>query len=372
MKITSKSIVFSSILGLFILGLVECASAWMIHVLRERGGMAYIPHFSSDQASRILSNLDPRFGWGPEPVSKLKKYMNPREDSIFSKNQTSLVSVYGDSFTYGGKRDETYPHYLSLDLKCPVANYGVGGYGSDQALMLFRNQKGFDKAPIVILGHLSENILRNVNQYRNLLYPGSKDQFKPRFILQQNELHWVPLPIENLSDFKRLEKSPGAVLREEAFIDRPRPFFPYFVSLLRWLIFDYHFHSKLLGKARYAPFYKRDHPRGALPLTARILESFAQEAREENRIPYVLLIPTGADLISAQKTGVWVDQPLKEILLEKGVRVIPAGPAILARIQGEDPCQLFESCNAHFNARGYQMLAKIVSEAIQEEVKKHV
>ena len=36
---------------------------------------------------------------------------------------------------------------------------------------------------VVFLNHLSENIIRNVNQFRNLIYPGHEFALKPRFVL---------------------------------------------------------------------------------------------------------------------------------------------------------------------------------------------
>ena len=58
---------------------------------------------------------------------------------------------------------------LSKLINCKVNNFGVAGYGSDQATML---HEAIDiTARISVPNHLSENVLRNVNQFRTLIYP---------------------------------------------------------------------------------------------------------------------------------------------------------------------------------------------------------
>jgi hypothetical protein len=250
-------------------------------------------------------------------------------------------------------------------LGCRVANYGVGGYGSDQALMLFRAQRGVDRAPAVILGHLSENLLRNLNQYQQLLYPGARNYFKPRYLLEGDRLVYVPSPVAAQGDIDALVRRPRRYLRHEAMLARPRRAFPYSWALVRWVAGDLHFRSRLGGYPRYLPFYAADHPAGGLQLTTRILATFAAEAKADGRQAYVLLIPTGGDFAYASGHGAWPDQPLADALRREGVRVIHAGPEMQRRMRGEDPCAFYAVCNGHFNARGYRLLAEVVRDGMR-------
>ncbi|OLE53999.1 MAG: hypothetical protein AUG51_10270 [Acidobacteria bacterium 13_1_20CM_3_53_8] len=345
---------------------IEAISCLGTYILTRKVWMAYIPHLSQQKFNQYLNKRSIGLGWGPETDSAGKIiHAVARTDPAFPSNQTPCVSAYGDSFTHGSLDDATYPHFLSLNLNCAVANYGVGGYGSDQALMLFRAQADLDQSTVVILGHFTENILRNVNQYRNLLYPGDELALKPRFILEGERLHYVPPPVNSLEDFRSLEENPKAKLPLEAFIDRPRRNFPYTLALLRWLFTDSHVRAKLAGIPRYAEFYKPGHPSGALQLTARILETFVQEAGARGKRGAVLLIPSADDIEMARKTGEWVDQPLADILTQRGVTVIHAGPQILGRIGNEDLCKIYEGCVGHFNAAGYQLLASILADELR-------
>lgn len=105
---------------------------------------------------------------------------------------------FGDSFTFGEEVpdgddypalfEDTYPGYEAL-------NFGVGGYGTDQALLRFRRLAPGLGGHVVCIGLLLENIGRNVNRYRPLWYPGTPaNGVKPRFILGPAGLELVPLP----------------------------------------------------------------------------------------------------------------------------------------------------------------------------------
>ncbi len=77
----------------------------------------------------------------------------------------------------------------------------------------------------------------------------------------------------------------------------------------------------------------------------------------------------GDDFVYAVRTNRWPDQPLADALREAGVSVIHAGPPMLARLQAEDPCNLFSDCNGHYNARGYRMLAEVVADRVRSAAK---
>ncbi len=104
---------------------------------------------------------------------------------------------------------------MSELIECRVRNFGVGGYGSDQAQMKFLSKT--NHSDIVFLNHFSENIIRNINQFRNFIYPNKSFVFKPRYIIKNDELELVPLPQiqkKNINDFFL---QPEKYLSEEYF-----------------------------------------------------------------------------------------------------------------------------------------------------------
>ena len=81
---------------------------------------------------------------------------------------------------------------LSRKLGCRVANYGVTGYGTDQAYIRFTRMTQ-DEAPVVLLGIFPENVMRNVNQYRGFLgFTQRPHWLKGRFVLDgAGKLEWI-------------------------------------------------------------------------------------------------------------------------------------------------------------------------------------
>jgi len=351
----------STVRALLVIAVLELGAAAITALLVDRGWMADIPRVSNEQITEYFRKRNPIVGWGP-PIDAKGRITPLAADAP----PNACVSTYGDSFTGGPGRmfTDDYPRQLGLILGCPVANHGWGGFGSDQALMLFRAHAGIDRAPTVVLGHASENILRNVNQYRNLLYGGQELGFKPRFRLEGGTLQEVKIPIASPGDFYTLRQRPESILRDDFFLGRPRRRFPYALTLARWLLVDPVPRAALTRRPRHAPFYDADHPSGALELTTQILVAFHMETVATGRRPIVLLIPIGADLLHARRTGRFPDQPLADALHARGVRVVHAGPAFLKRLGDTDPCTLFRDCRSHFNARGYRMLAEVVAEDI--------
>jgi lysophospholipase L1-like esterase len=275
------------------------------------------------------------------------------------------VALYGDSQTRGDEvgAEEAWGSVLARRLGCRVANYGVGGYGSDQALLRYL-ERDDGRAAHVVLGHWSENVLRNVNQYRELLYPAPFG-LKPRFVLEADgALRHVPIPSPDAAGLARLLSDPAAVLSHEFFLPGtawgPTPLrFPWSVAVGR-ATGHFRVRAWLAGHPAYARFYDPDHPSGALPLTAAILERFRDEAQRRGQRATPLLIPTGLDLVDRVRHRRWSYRPLADRLADRGVELLDAGPAILERLPGRDPCALFDDCSAHFNADGNALLAGIV------------
>jgi hypothetical protein len=358
----AREAVFWLVLAALVAVVSEGTAALATRILVARGAMAEVPRLSDDEIRYALAHRSPLLGWGPATDAAGKvTTVAPRADPAFPAAGTACVSVYGDSFTLGGADDATYPHALARALGCPVANFGVGGYGSDQALMLFRAQRAADRAPVVVLGHLTENVMRNVNQYQRLLYPASRLRFKPRFVLDGGELQWVRSPVATAADYRRAADAPEAVLRHDAFLARPRPGFPYTVALLRWIATDSYARSRFLRRPWHAAFYRPGTE--ALALTTEILCRFAAEARTDGRAPLVVVIPTRSDLEFARRTGTWVERTLVEALRERNTPVVDAGPLALARIGDADLGPLFVA-DGHPSAAGYAVLGDVIAAEI--------
>jgi hypothetical protein len=323
-----------------------------------------------------LQLRDPVLGWPFKDDAGIE-----RDDSgsrinalyPYAGRPKSCVSLYGDSFTWSAEvsAEDAWAVVLSGLLNCRVANFGVGGYGTDQAYIRYLNNTA-DDAPVVFLNHLSENIMRNVTQFRPLIVGYDRSEklnFKPRFVLNAaNELEQIEIPTFDPAEYVRAITDPKKYLQHEFFLPEGdsglvRLSFPYTFSIFRAL---QHFHIRawLKDTPWYMGFYQTDHPSNGLNITAAIIEAFEKTARERGQIPIVTIIPTGLDLMHFRKHGEWSYQTLLDTLSRSGIDVLNFGDELVLKTADEDPCSLFHNCSSHFNERGYSYLATIAYEEL--------
>lgn len=159
------------------------------------------------QEPRTVSVFDVELGWTNRPGSTSSdgaEHVNSagargkREYAAAVPEGITRLLCVGDSFTYCSEvADEgTWQSQLErLHAEREVLNFGVPSYGTDQALLRFRQiapHWGFD---VACMGLLFENIGRNVNRYRPLYYPSTgSPSVKPRFTLEGEELRLLPQP----------------------------------------------------------------------------------------------------------------------------------------------------------------------------------
>lgn len=345
------------VLAVGVAAAIELSAAIPASYLAGRGAL-YDPSSITQSYADYLKVRDPTLGW--------KARDEGRTDPAYAASSPACVSMFGDSFTFSSGEDiqdkDAWPAILSRQLKCHVVNYGVGGYGTDQSYLRFRSLPA--KGDIVVLNHLSENILRNVNQFRNLLYPGAEFAFKPRFIVSQGKLQLVPLPDVPPSDIHDFLETPGRYLQHEYFLPGGPSGIqefkrPYTLALTKVVLDNYHLHAKLLWTPRHATFYAQDHPSNGLAVTFAILSAFVRDAEAQRQTPVVTIIPTCEDLEYAQRTGRLPYASLTDLIQQNGFNFIDFGAEMIERLDSSSPSRLYSSCSAHLNRDGYRWLAEI-------------
>lgn len=351
-------------------GLVEGA-AWVVENALATRGVVYHPPEVGDYEA-YLGQRDPLLGWpmrGPDP----------RRDASGSRivpaapdpAQPACLSLYGDSFTFGHEveADAAWGNLLAQRLDCRVSNFGVNGYGTDQALLRFETNRA-DRAPVALLGHMSENIARNVNRFRGFVLPTASPGLKPRFTLgADGALQLLPLPDLTRAEYERMLRDPAAVLSDEALLPGTRygavwGGFPHTLTVLSTLG-SHRILSYLRGGAYWRELYRADHPSRALDVTAAIIARFVRRAEQRERRGLVLLFPTRADLLSRRAGEPWPYEPLREALQRQGIEVLDVGEAILAARPADDPARLFTDDTFHFNEAGNRLVADAVEQFLR-------
>jgi hypothetical protein len=268
----------------------------------------------------------------------------------------------GESFTFGEEVRDEEAWTARLEEREPgleVWNYGVGGYGTDQALLRFtRDVSG----PIdgVLVGLMSENLGRNVNRYRPLWYPSAQPAAKPRYVLAEGGLELVPQPYATRAAFVDAVRdgSVFATLAEhEHWGDGAPPAWLGWSGAARFVA------ARLAYRARTPARLWRDTAGEPFQTTFALLEAFRGVARGKGteRV-LVVLFPARSDLVELLAGGARPWAPLFARLDALGLAHIDCSDALLAeaRTQGVDALFL----ESHYSARGNELVADALHPAL--------
>jgi hypothetical protein len=299
--------------------------------------------------------------------------------SEFPDNEPSCGSAYGDSLVGGAEvaNDEGWVEQLSHLLGCRVANYAVGGYGTDQAYLRFRQVR--DPSPIAILGINPNNVQDNISQYDGLL--GSALQpiaLKGRFLLDpSDQLIWLARPHLDRGGFVAMNRNPAEVLPHSYFLpDTPdgpvTRRFPYTTTLARVArlprLYDF-----LVRRAGWSELYAADHPSGALRLMTAICQAFVELAKARGQRPLVVMLPLTESFREQANYGQFEYAPLVAALQAKGIEVFDPGKAMIDSLAGRSTCDFFTRlhpymawltapvpCGGHYSVVGNTTMARLV------------
>ncbi len=370
--IVSSTIIFFS---LFLLS--EAISSFTIYKIPRAAKLFYSPpSVDTVQFQSYLKFRDPILGWpridggGPLRFDAL----GARPDPTFPKVKTPCISVYGDSFTYGDEvnHGEAWAHRLSQQLSCRVANYGIPGYGTDQAYLRFQKNT-HDTAPLIILGIYQENILRIVNQYRYLLSKGDLLSFKPRFILKADTLHLISIPVTGKSNLESLFSNLGKALTHEWFLpgsaSGPASIrFPYSFSVAQSLL-SQRVQNGLLGRPNWLEFYSETHPSGAYPLLIKIISKFSEEVHQRHSEFKVIIFPSTVGYQYRERTGENPTKHLSDTLRSMNIDFIDLSSEFPSSLRGDAYCDLLTNqsryCSGHYNTKGNRMVSQLVAKWLQ-------
>lgn len=344
-------------------------------MMLQRAGLMWTPP-DLDGYEAFFEARDPLLGW-PSPTTPLEAPFaadRTRADPGFPNVEEAppCAATFGDSFTWGDEVGpaESYAAVLGRELGCRVANFGTPGHGTDQALLRFRDRAG-STAPVVVLGHYSGDIIRNVNRYRGFLATsGGGYGAKPRFLVGRDGLELIPLPELSKQDLAELGDRPDLVPHEFFFPGGesgiPQMRFPYTLSALS-VLGHYRIQARLRGVPSYADFYSETHSSGALGVTLGVVREFARVALERGQHPILILIPDEKDLIEAKAGRALPYQPLTDAARASGIEVVDGAEAALEVLGEREPCAIYTRCGgAHFNPEGYAMIAHALRPRVEE------
>lgn len=281
------------------------------------------------------------------------------------------VAAYGCSFTHGDGvgRNDAWPAALeALAPTLEVLNFGVGGYGLDQALLRERATAATVDPDEIWLGLLPAACLRVTTRFRPIVrHWSSALAFKPRFVLDaEGALVPLPNPAHDLADVVRLCEDQRFFLERTAPHDRwiararsawaPAGSHPVHASALARIAVTV---WENLGRAHERHLGPRDAE--AHRLLDAIVRACADDAAARGARFRFLILPGVTDLayVDVHGEGYW--STLTADLAADGVEVLDLTAALLAaRAEG---LELFLG-DGHYTVAGNLVVATAVSEAL--------
>ncbi|MFQ5912127.1 MAG: hypothetical protein ACE5JS_02985, partial [Nitrospinota bacterium] len=118
------------------------------------------------------------------------------------------LSSFGDSFTHGDdvRNEDTWQEVMNRSgPNLEVLNFGVPGFGLDQAFLRYQHDGIAYHSHIILIGFMPANIARNVSVFRPFLsLRTGLPLTKPYFTLDGNDLVLNHNPIQELSQYKEV------------------------------------------------------------------------------------------------------------------------------------------------------------------------
>ncbi|MBI5815714.1 MAG: hypothetical protein HZB29_08910 [Nitrospinae bacterium] len=306
-----RNAVFGMMMMFIMLAVAEGAAALFFHYTKKRFTFYDFSEFliTPEIAGRLAKAYDKELGWH-------NLYQTPHGERprpvIYDSD---FMATFGDSFTHCDQveNDETWETYLSTHLKKNVYNFGVGGYGTDQAYLYFKRKWPEVKTKVAALCIVPENICRVANVYRKFYYPQTGGPMtKPRFILEGDKLKLIPNPVQSAPEIRKL--SDPAFLEKIGKYDYwynqndyPTFGFPYlkiFLNKRFWMEARYLLDKKQVDDMLARPAYLADiwESKEADVLMA-IIDAFVADARAMGTEPVIAVLPIKGEAEFYVETG---------------------------------------------------------------------
>jgi lysophospholipase L1-like esterase len=316
--------------------------------------------------------FDPELGWTWRPASASEDGLyainalgarGPREYGRQPAAGKRRILTFGDSFTFCDevRADSSFQVQLEeLEPAFEVLNFGVSGYGTDQAWLRYQRVGRDLGAEIVCLGLMLENIGRNVNRYRPLWATFSGVCVtKPRFVLAAGgALELVPQPYATREEL-HAAIADGSVLARIAEHEYwlGRPFVPTgkLSGLVRLACGFLAYRERTPALLWRAP---EDEP---FRVTLALLEGFHRQALADGiRLAPVLLFPSKEDLRDHARSSHPYWSALFDELARRGIPYVDLIAPLFARARelGEDPGELGLYQGGHLSRAGNAIVAR--------------
>lgn len=255
-----------------------------------------------------------------------------------------------------------------------VLNYGVGGYGTDQAYLRFIKE-GLDLSPdVVIIGFAPVNLRRVVNVYRRFISDREIPLIKPRFIINEvGNMILLPNPLPHKTDYEKYLRHPDDIIElgkndywyESAIYDNPLYDLSATVRLFTTLWVRVH--NRYLDRNRPILNGMFNQQSTAFKIQSALLEKFVDEVKNSGVIPIVVIFPDRDSILRDGRVQNKVFDPLVDYLKARSIDYIDLTSAFLDSDDHGEIKDWFMS-GGHYSPKGNKIVAQRLGSEIQNRL----
>lgn len=381
---------FRIVLLLMVIGVLELSSLAVIAMLPQRDirRVRAIYREQSDQIRQYLDRstphlveMHPVLGWRHAPnyrdQSTQMNALALRSDREYSSTAPAGVlraAAFGDSFVYCSEVENaacwtSIIEATNRDIE--LLNYGVGGYGLDQAYLRYLLEGETLSPHVVLLGFMPDDINRTVNVYRRFL---ARDfvLFKPRYVLSgSGDLTLLEVPVKTPADYAALLARPSDVIeygRNDHWYSRcvyENPVYDYLATVRLACAAASWAYGKYLDPDRpiKGEYFNEDST--AFEIQVALLGKFADAVLARRTFPLVVMLPDRKSVERAREGRATVYEPLMRYMRERAVPYLDAAEAFRLR-KGTTEVSGWFAPHGHYSVAGNEVVASWLAPKLRE------
>ncbi len=304
------------------------------------------------------------------------------------QGQPPAVLAFGDSYTFARQvdDDQTWAHFLSTGLRRNVANYGVGNYGFDQALLRLEQEYDEHPAPVVIIGVVPETMSRLHAYWKHYSEYGNTFAFKPRFVLQGDVLVFKPNLIDTKDKFDIIDAFQSALATDDYFYEtkfkRDLLGFPYSFSVFKnpkrtfgLMLAALTDRIGITSDAAFIHVMRRNIQMTrdlyanaeSAALFEALIKRFVHFCTDRGAIPILLMMPQRMDIERIRKGDHYYHDFMQA--MSKHLTIVDAGDALLSE-PDLDSLYINDRYGGHLSVAGNQRVAALLAPVCSPHLQK--
>jgi hypothetical protein len=377
-----------------VLAIIELMS-WAMIALIPNSAPRRTADIYAEQSTLIRRYLDPtvphhrsyhrNLGWRTTTnyrsamyCSNSKALRGTKEYSLVPRPGITRIAAFGSSIVECSEVDDEDSWPAQIENSNPdfeVLNFGVGGYGTDQAYLRYVTE-GVEFAPtIVLVGFTSDELGRVVNVYRRFISSeGQGPLFKPRYVLgSDGQLTLLDAPINSRTDLERLLKNPGEIVKigKNDYWYQPNvyenPFYDYSAAVRMSCWLSSEINRRYLSNDRLIVGKVFNDASSAFRIQIALFSKFADAVRSNDALPMIVFLPEKESVQRAFAGGPKLYDPLLPCLNERGIEYWDAIEAFEDARASSDVDSWYAS-GGHYSPEGNRVVAQWLAARIRTMV----